>query len=49
MMWNFILLEQGPMQETLPSGGSVISTKLEWAIDEFDEIVLKFFGWIIMI
>ena len=27
----------GPMQETLSSGGSVISTKLEWAIDEFDE------------
>ncbi len=27
----------GPMQETLSSGGSVISTKLEWAMDEFDE------------
>lgn len=27
----------GPMQETLLSGGTVISTKLEWALDEFDE------------
>lgn len=26
----------GPMQETLSLGGSIICTKLEWAMDEFD-------------